>query len=138
MDAHRGLNDQDADKALRDLFRSSGRLTAPEGLDARVLQRIALVNRPITPAAGLIPTWVWIALAGGFAAFVAYIYSGATTDTVGRIERVLSGLPRFPISDLLSSPWVLLTACSAVAFLAMDSLLERTDRMHGLNKARPL
>lgn len=34
-------NERDADKLLRDLFNEAGQFTAPEGLDARILQRIA-------------------------------------------------------------------------------------------------
>ena len=64
MDAPRGLNEPDADKALRTLFKEAGGFLAPEGLDARILQRIAVSPRPaIVPEKPLLPKWTWLVAA---------------------------------------------------------------------------
>ncbi|MBK8339169.1 MAG: hypothetical protein IPK99_03800 [Flavobacteriales bacterium] len=120
------MNDQDADKALLELFHTSGRIAASEGIETRILERIAHSNRPIAPASALIPGWVWATLAGGAVTLTAYLFAVATpTIEVGPIERALTNLPRFPLDSMLSSPWLLVTATSAIALLAMDTVLNR-------------
>lgn len=57
MDAPRELTPEQADAALRDLFRQAGSLQAPDSFDARVLER--LDARPPVGAAPLMPRWAW-------------------------------------------------------------------------------
>lgn len=126
MDAHRGLNDTEADRVLRELFHASGRFVAPEGMEARILQRITVTSRPIAPAPALIPNWIWLVVAGCIVVLTVYLYAAAApTDEVGPIERMLTNLPKFPLAGMLSSPWLLVTVSGAVALLAMDTLLTR-------------
>lgn len=119
MDAPRGMNPPEADKALRDLFKQSGQLSAPEGLDARILQRIAVTTQPVRKAEPpLLPRWVWAAGAISVAA-IALIPGGNT----GAASRWTQWIPAIQLDALLSSPWLLMALATGACLLALDTLL---------------
>ena len=112
-------NERDADKLLRDLFNEAGQFTAPEGLDARILQRIAASPKiAIMPEEPLLPKYaclvaIPIAVGNGF------IPSGnAFTSWFDRI-------PWFDWSVILASPWLIMGLASSMVLLGLDIWLNR-------------
>ncbi|MEO8068707.1 MAG: hypothetical protein ABI599_13515 [Flavobacteriales bacterium] len=130
MDADGKLNEQDADKALRDLFRTSGHVAAPAGMDARILQRIALAPRPaLKPEAALLPKWV---LGAGVAAFVAltvYLLANADGAAASPFAQYLPTLPSFSVGTFFSSPWLWMGGASLAVLLGLEVVLERKRLM---------
>jgi hypothetical protein len=124
MDAPRGLNEQDADKLLRDLFQNAGALTAPEGLDARVLQRIAVSpNTSLVADKPLVPTWAWVA-AGALLVGLAFLPGdNASMQWMGR-------LPAFSWEKILSSPRLKMGLITCTAFLGLDAWLNSRRLAH--------
>lgn len=126
MDADRRLNEQEADKALRDLFRASGHAEAPAGMDARILQRIALSPRPVQkPEAALLPKWVWVAGMAAFVALTVYLLGNADGSAVSPFAQYLPSLPAFSLGNVFSSPWLWTGFGSLVLLLGLEIVLER-------------
>jgi len=128
MDADRKLSEREAEQALKDLFRSNGVANAPEGLEARIMQRIMLSTKPaMIPEQGLIPTWVWVVGGLGSLGLVVYLNTVPTGSTgTGPVEHVLSLLPLHSLGAVLTSQWILMGATSLGLLLALDLTLRRT------------
>jgi hypothetical protein len=113
------MNEHQADKALRGLFQQTGALSAPEGLDARILQRIAVMPKPVAaPQQPLLPKWTWListTLALGIALYPGFKFS------VPRLGRI----PSFDWKPFLDSPWLMMGVCACVALLGLDAWLNR-------------
>lgn len=113
------MNDQEADKLLRDLFQEAGQLSAPEGLDARILQRIAVTPKTaLVIDEPLLPTWVWVA-GGALLAGIAFLPGGYSS--AGWMTRV----PSFDWGKALTSPWSLMGLATCTALLGLDTWLSR-------------
>jgi hypothetical protein len=119
MGASRGLNEREADKLLRDLFQGAGQFSAPEGLDARILQRIAVLPRTaILPDKPLLPKWTWL-FALPIVVGIGLLPSGhAPTSWSDRI-------PSFDWSTILASPWLIMGLASFTVLLGLDAWLNR-------------
>ncbi len=124
MDAPAKLNDQEADRALRELFRQSGTLHAPDDLDARIMSRIA-VTHVVNPATQgpLITTRGWIAACVLGALVFALALSSDGTMTDHRVADLFARLPRFDIAPLLASPWFFGSVLSAALLVVLNSWL---------------
>lgn len=113
----RRAGEQDADKLLRDLFQQAGALQAQEGLDARILQRIAVVPAPQprveTP---LLPKWAW-----GLGAVV--LIALAFTPGVGHTSVWRVDLPAVDLSPWFTSPWLTMGLGSLTVLLALEAWL---------------
>lgn len=113
------MNEQDADKLLRELFQQAGPLQAPEGLDARILQRLAVTPKtaPI-PEKPLLPAWAWAA--GGLLLAGLVFVPGGSAFT-GWMDR----LPSFDLDKVLASPWLMMGSVTCAALLGLDAWLNR-------------
>lgn len=138
MDADRKLNaseprsigEQDADKALRDLFRSTGHVAAPESMDARILQRIALAPRPVLKReAALLPKWVLGAVVVAFVALTVYLLSNADGSATSPLSQYLPSLPSFSFGNIFTSPWLWMGLGSLALLLGLEVVLERRRLM---------
>lgn len=114
-----GMNEQEADKLLRDLFKEAGQFTAPEGLDAHILQRIVVSPRvAILPDKPLLPKRAWLVVAP-IVVGIGFIPSGnASTSWFDRI-------PSFNWSMVLASPWLIMGLASFTVLLGLDAWLNR-------------
>ena len=104
MDAPVEPDHAKADQALRALFQEAGLVSAPGGMEARIMQRIAVTAvRPLTASAPLLPKWAW-----GIAALaaVAVIMLFVSSDTASTPTWSLR-LPSFSLKSVLGSKWVL-------------------------------
>lgn len=114
------MTEREADKALRDLFKEAGALSAPDGLEARVLQHIAVLPKPaFTPDKPLLPKWTWliaaclvigIVLFPGFNMHLPALAHGVNIDW----------------KPLFGSPWLIMGLGAGVALLALDAWLSRS------------
>lgn len=113
------MNEQDADKLLRGLFQQAGPLQAPEGLDARILQRLAVTPKAApVPDKPLLPTWTWIG--GGLVlAGLAFLPGGNASTTW------MDRLPSFDLDKILTSPWLMMGSATCAALLGLDAWLNR-------------
>ena len=113
------MNEKEADKLLRDLFKEVGQLSAPEGLDARILQRIAVSPRTaIAPDKPLLPKWAWL-MAVPLVVGIGVVPSGnASTSWFDRI-------PSFDWSVVLASPWLIMGLANFTVLLGLDAWLNR-------------
>lgn len=126
MDADRRLREEEADKALRDLFVAGGRVRAPTNIDARILQRIALAPKPIRPEPALLPMWVWIAAAIAFCGLATFLFATSPTATgPSYLDKLFRSMPQFSLAGLLTSPWLLMTLLAIGSLMALDVLLAR-------------
>lgn len=123
----RQAGEQDADKLLRDLFQQAGALQAPEGLDARILQRLAVLPAPQprmeTP---LLPKWAW---GLGAVVLIALVFMpGGGQTSAWRME-----LPAIDISTWFTSPWLTMGLGSLTVLLALEAWLvkRRSARLIG-------
>jgi hypothetical protein len=124
MDAPHGMNEHQADQALRDLFREVGGVNAPEGLDARILQRIAVLPapRPLVDKP-LLPKWAW---GVGVVLLIALVFTrGGGQPSAWRMV-----LPAVDISTWFSSPWLTLGLGSLTALLALEASLVKRRSTH--------
>ncbi len=113
------MNEQDADKLLRDLFQQSGPIKAPEGLDARILQRIAVTPRTaLIPDKPLLPKWTWL-VAAPFVLGIGLIPSGNSSTSL------LDRIPSFDWGVVLASPWLIMGLAAFAALLGLDAWLNR-------------
>ena len=126
MDAPRGLKSSAADKALRNLFQETGLLSAPEGLDARVLQRIAITAKPVLkPERPLLPVWAWAA--GAISVVAIALIPSEKTGTAAPLTK---WIPTIHFDTVLSSPWVLLALATGACLLALDTYLGKRHHAH--------
>ncbi len=126
MDTDRRMNPGEADQALRDLFHAAGHEAVPEGFDARILQRIAVV-KPIAAVADqpLLPKSAWIA--GSLLLAATLTYSIITSSHGATDAHSLPWqLPKLDLAAVFSSPWLVMASVAAAIFLAVDTLLSRT------------
>lgn len=126
MDAHRGLNEDEADKALRQLFKAAGRVEAAAGMDARILQRIALTSKPPVTEPALLPKWVWIAGAMAFLGLAVFLLANsAATTGPSYSDQLLQRVPEFSLAPVLTSPWLIFGSLAIGLLMALDVLLAR-------------
>ena len=120
----RQAGERDADKLLRDLFKQSGPIMAPEGFDARILQRIAVTPRTsLVPDKPLLPKWAW-AGAGALLIGLAFLPGGSSSP------QWTSHLPSFDWNKVLSSPWLMMGLATCVALLGLDTWLTKQRLAH--------
>ncbi len=113
------MNEQDADKLLHDLFREAGQFSAPEGLDARILQRIAVLPRTaLVPDKPLLPKWAWL-VASPIVVGIGSIPGGNASNSW--FDRI----PSFDWSLVIGSPWLIMVLASFAALLSLDAWLNR-------------
>jgi hypothetical protein len=125
MDPDRRLTKDQADRSLRELFREAGHHTAPPGLEARVLERVAAAPparavRPLLPA----PVLVIGALAG----VIVFGWMVSNASPTIRWE-----LPAVDLAPILRSPWLILSGAAAIVLLGLDALLGR--RTYALSRS---
>lgn len=125
MDLDPRLNEVGADRALHGLFQKAGRLSAPEGMEARVLHRLAALPRPIRPASTLLPNWVWY---GQAVAFLLLLYptfwrTGEASDTV-----VPSTFFNWVNASVLHSEWVFMGGLCLTALVTLHTTMLRGIR----------
>ena len=121
------MNEQDADKLLRDLFRQSGPIQAPEGLDARILQRIAVLPHPaLVPDKALLPKWTWAV--GAALAIGLVLFPGISTPTSWP-----GHIPTINWDKVLGSPWLMMGVGACVALLGLDTWLNKRRLVHQPN-----
>ncbi|MBK8499524.1 MAG: hypothetical protein IPL52_12110 [Flavobacteriales bacterium] len=126
MDAHRRLKEDEADKALRELFVAAGRVEAPSSIDVRILQRIALAPKPITPEPELLPKWVWIAAAIAFCGLAAFLFATSPAATgPSYTDKLLQSVPEFSLERVFTSPWLMMTVLTIGVLMALDVFLAR-------------
>ena len=126
MDADRRLTDTEADKALRDLFRANGHVEAPVGLDARILQRIAVAPKPaLKPEAELLPKWVWWMLSAGLVCLTVFLLANSSGSEPSVLSGYLQSIPSFSFAGVFSSPWLWMGCGSLALLLGLDVALER-------------
>lgn len=126
MDADRRLKEDEADKALRRLFAASGHVKAPNELEARILQRIALAPKPITPEPELLPKWVWIAAAIAFCGLAAFLFATSPAATgPSYMDKLFQNIPEFSLQQAFTSPWLLMTLLTIGGLMALDVFLVR-------------
>lgn len=113
------MNEQEADKLLRDLFQEAGQFSASEGLDARILQRIAVLPRTaILPDKPLLPKWTWL-LALPIVVGIGLLPSGHAS------ARWFDRIPSFDWSTVLASPWLIMGLASFTVLFGLDAWLDR-------------
>lgn len=121
MDTPRRLTPDAADDALRDLFREAGHLQAPEGLEARVLARLAVMPRPVpVPSTPLVPRWaLWAgALLLGS---IALLLLNAPAQGTGLLPDLPTATALREGFFWLRSPWTLSTLALALVLFATDN-----------------
>lgn len=128
MDAPRRLNAPEADRALRELFLKAGPLRAPDGLEDRVLARLAADRAaPLVVDRPLIGKGVWVALGALF--LVALVTSALAPAAIavgeGSSLRHLPDLSLPQLSALLTSPWTLMLVVCGGALFALEAYLSR-------------
>lgn len=117
MDAPLDPGHEQTDKLLRELFRTTGPLEAPRGMDARIMQRIAVAPAvPGVVAAPLLPKWTWLLAIG----LVITVFYGAFT-TSGSDSTWMPRMPSFDLAGVLTSPWVLGGVMVATILLAVEA-----------------
>jgi hypothetical protein len=126
MDADRRLNEHEADRALRNLFQASGRVGAPAGMDARILQRIAVTSAPArVPEPALLPKWVWSAMAIGLAGLIIFLLSRSTGTEPSVLGQFFQQVPSFSFGGLFTSPWLWMGCGSVLLLLVLEAVLEK-------------
>lgn len=124
MDAHRRLNPNEGDAALRELFRESGHSTAPDGMEARILQRLAVMPVPVHPAEpALVPKWMWFGAGALMLACIGSLLSQPEAGT-GIVQRYVPPMPELPF-QVLTSGWFMMAVACGLVLLAADTLLSR-------------
>lgn len=113
------MTEREADKALRDLFKEAGSFSAPAGLEARILQHIAVLPKPaLAPSRPLLPNWTWfiaVPLAIGLV-----LFPGFNLD----VPALAQGI-NIDWKPLFGSPWLRMGLGAGVALLALDAWLNR-------------
>ena len=126
MDPVRRLTPEEADAALRRLFHEAGHASAPNGLEARVLARIAVTRRPV-PAPPLLPRWAGLGVVVLFLAVITALFFGAGTDASS--TGVLPLPDARPVLHWIISPWGLFAFAMAALLFVVDHLDDITRYM---------
>jgi hypothetical protein len=108
-----GLNQERADKALRDLFGSEGMFAAPDDLDAKIMERITLA--PVKEKA-LLPSWTWLLLVAVFA-LPLFI----PIQSRFKLPEISKWIPDIHLA--LGPSWLLPALAAAVALLGFEAWL---------------
>ncbi|QQR85516.1 MAG: hypothetical protein IPJ76_12960 [Flavobacteriales bacterium] len=125
MDAHRRLNTAQGDNALRELFRESGHHRAPEGMEARILQRLAVMPAPVRSAEpALIPKWMWSGAGALMLVCMGLLLAQPGQSGDGLLQRYVPEVPSLSL-DVFTSGWFLMAASCGLLLLAADTLLAR-------------
>mgnify|MGYP001247274191 FL=1 len=120
MDAPVGPDQAKADEALRALFQEVGLSSAPSGMEARIMQRIAVATvRPLAVSDPLLPKWTWGFVACATVAVVTLLAVQGTQAT----STWSLPIPSFSLESVFSTKWVWGGIGSAVALLALDTWL---------------
>lgn len=113
----------DPEDPLRSLFRESGHLTAPAGLEARVLGQLTAITAPLQRQAPLINAWGWI-----LAAALVVLIITAGWQAGPPVPGIVGRLPDFSAEPLfqaclqfITSPWLV----AMVAAITVVSVIER-------------
>lgn len=115
-----GPDNAKADRALRDLFQEAGLVSAPEGMEARIMQRIAVTaTRPVRVSAPLLPKWTWGLAALATVALIALLASSGTSAT----STWSLPIPSFALGSVFSSKWVLGGIACAVGLFILETRL---------------
>jgi hypothetical protein len=121
MDLDPKLNDERADDALRATFKAAGHWIPSAGFEQRILHRIAVLPQPVAllKPKPLMPIWGWVLAAVILVVFLPCALSKAVNDTTDTL------LPAFRIdlSAIWSSPWLVMSAATATALVALNALL---------------
>jgi hypothetical protein len=103
-----------------------GHQDAPAGIDARIMDRIAVVTVAAQKEKALLPPTAW-ALAGlaliGSIAWV--LVNSNTADGAGYLDSLFRSMPRISLTNILASPWMMMGGGSLVALLGLEALLSR-------------
>lgn len=113
------LNPMPDDRRLAALFQEAGPVNAPNGIEERVMQRIAVLPRPSSVTVKpLLPHWM-LFLAGALTVglMLASIRTGSGMAT---------GQPDSGVVRALSSEWVLAAALCLACLAALDRLFVRS------------
>lgn len=117
------MNQREGDKALRDLFQEVGDLSAPESMDARILQRIALLPRTaILPEKPLLPKWTWLIAA-------ALVVGLLVFPGIGRMPKWMSNITSFSWEEDVPYRWVFAGLGACIVLLSLDTWLN-TRRLY--------
>lgn len=125
MDAPVEPDHAKAEQALRALFQEAGLVSAPGGMEARIMQRISVTAvRPLGASAPLLPKWTWIIAAlAAIAVIVLFVLSDTASTPTWSLR-----LPSFSLKSVMGTKWVLGTALCAAGLLVLDTWL-RTKRL---------
>lgn len=120
MDAPGRLNDDAADKALRDLFLETGPLQASNELDARILEAIrpSVLQAPVQERS-LVPRWLLIT--GAVALLVLVLLLPAGPDGASRWSE---WIPSFSFSGVLGSRWMVMALITGAVLFALETWLD--------------
>ena len=117
MDPGDRLNEEQADRALRELFQHAGHHRASEELEDRILGRILHVHAA-KPEPALLPKPVL--LIGALLCLATFLVAGLEIDWL-----LTWHIPAVDLKPLLTSPWLIMTGASAIALLAINALLAK-------------
>ncbi|HRH37151.1 MAG TPA: hypothetical protein PK760_02325 [Flavobacteriales bacterium] len=114
------LNNDQTEHALRSLLQEHGALRAPEGMESRIMQHIALLPKPSVVPTPLMPKWAWGA--AGLTLLAVGIGSFTIPTNAGTAVPFLD----VDIDLLMLTKWIAAAAvCTAILF-ALDLQLVRT------------
>ena len=117
MDPDRRLTEDQADRALRDLFQATGHQSMPDGLEGRILHRIALTRRVATERP-LLPAPVLVL--GGAACITAFAWIAKDSSL-----DIHWKWPSMDLGPILGSPWLIAVGAVAIALLGLEAVLGR-------------
>lgn len=130
MDAPRGMNEQEADKQLKALFREVAGYQAPQGMEQRILQAVAAIPGAVpTIEKPLLPGWAWLITGLLTAATVALGLFTRPSPAPWSLKLLPEGL----LDELFGSPWLAMALASVALLLALNTWLNgrlATHRVH--------
>lgn len=125
MDAHRRSELNQGDAALRELFRESGHRIAPRAMEARIMQRIAVMPAPQRPAEpALIPKRMWYGAGTLMLACIVLVIAQPGGGGTGTLQRYLPDVPSLSLG-VFTSGWFMMAAACGLVLLAVDTLMAR-------------
>lgn len=125
MDAHRRSELKQGDAALRELFRESGHRIAPGAMEARIMQRIAVMPAPQRPAdPELIPKWMLFGAGALMLACIVLVIARPGGGGTGSLHRYLPDVPSLSL-EVFTSGWFMMAAACGLVLLAVDTLMAR-------------
>lgn len=128
MDVDPRLNEEGAERALRGLFQKAGHLSAPEGMEARVLNRLAVLTKAVRPTSALLPKWAWLALL--MALLISFCISMGTTSNSAEPQLSSILLDRMS-APALHSKWVFMGTLCLTALVSLHAAMLRGIRSGG-------